>query len=54
MSRVLKLVFLFILLLTAQTGFAGEDVSVSPMASKLQDFGGGWAITNSMLTGWAL
>jgi len=54
MSRVPKLVFLFILLLTAQTGFASEGASVSPMASKLQDFGGGWAITNSMITGWGV
>ncbi|MDI1249816.1 MAG: F0F1 ATP synthase subunit A [Lacunisphaera sp.] len=28
--------------------------SVSPSAAKLVDFGGGWAITNSMVTGWAI
>jgi F-type H+-transporting ATPase subunit a len=27
---------------------------VSPSAAKLVDFGGGWAITNSMATGWAV
>src|SRR5690349_11369782 len=27
---------------------------VSPAAAKLVDFGGGWAITNSMATGWVI
>lgn len=27
---------------------------VAPSAAKLVDFGGGWAITNSMLTGWII
>jgi F-type H+-transporting ATPase subunit a len=27
---------------------------VAPSAAKLVDFGGGWAITNSMLTGWVI
>lgn len=51
MSRVLKLVSLSILLLAGQTVSASEG-GVSPAASKLYDFGGGWAITNSMVTGW--
>ena len=54
MSRVLKLVSIFITLLTGSTVFASEGGGVSPTASKLFDLGGGWAITNSMLTGWAV
>lgn len=50
MSRVPKLVFLFISLLTAQTGFASEGAGVSPLASKFGD----WSITNSMMTGWGV
>ena len=33
---------------------AAEGGGVSPSAAKLVDFGGGWAITNSMATGWAI
>jgi F-type H+-transporting ATPase subunit a len=33
---------------------AAEGGGVSPSAAKLVDFGGGWAITNSMVTGWAI
>lgn len=33
---------------------ASEGGGVSPSAAKLVDFGGGWAITNSMVTGWAI
>jgi F-type H+-transporting ATPase subunit a len=33
---------------------AAEGGGVSPSAAKLVDFGNGWAITNSMVTGWAI
>jgi len=33
---------------------ASEGEGVAPAAAKLVDFGGGWAITNSMATGWAV
>jgi F-type H+-transporting ATPase subunit a len=32
----------------------GEGEGVSPAAAKLVDFGNGWAITNSMATGWTV
>jgi F-type H+-transporting ATPase subunit a len=54
MSRVLKLVSIFITLLTGFSVSASEGGGVSPTASKLIDLGGGWAITNSMVTGWAV
>jgi len=54
MSRVLKLVSIFITLLTGSSVLASEGGGVSPTASKLIDLGGGWAITNSMVTGWAV
>jgi F-type H+-transporting ATPase subunit a len=31
-----------------------EGEGVAPAAAKLEDFGHGWAITNSMVTGWAV
>ncbi|MDB6114474.1 MAG: synthase subunit [Lacunisphaera sp.] len=34
--------------------FAAEGEGVAPAAAKLVDFGNGWAITNSMVTGWAM
>ncbi len=34
--------------------FASEGEGVAPAAAKLVDFGHGWAITNSMATGWAI
>ena len=34
--------------------FACEGVGVAPAADKLIDFGNGWAITNSMATGWVV
>jgi F-type H+-transporting ATPase subunit a len=34
--------------------FASEGEGVAPAAAKLIDFGHGWAITNSMATGWAI
>jgi F-type H+-transporting ATPase subunit a len=33
---------------------AEEGEGVAPAAAKLVDFGHGWAITNSMVTGWAI
>ncbi len=48
MSRVKKLAT-FSLFLTSTLGVCA---AVSPSASKLVDFGHGWAITNSMATGW--
>ncbi|MBI3887244.1 MAG: F0F1 ATP synthase subunit A [Opitutae bacterium] len=41
-------------LLAATTAFAGDGGGVSPAAAKLVDFGHGWAITNSMATGWTI
>lgn len=37
----------------ATLSFAAEGGGVAPSAAKLIDFGNGWAITNSMATGWA-
>jgi F-type H+-transporting ATPase subunit a len=54
MSRVLKLVSLILFLATGFTAMASEGNGVSASASKLVDLGGGWAITNSMLTGWTV
>lgn len=34
--------------------FAAEGGGVAPAAAKLVDFGHGWAITNSMATGWGV
>lgn len=34
--------------------FASSGEGVAPAAAKLVDFGNGWAITNSMATGWAV
>lgn len=54
MSRVTKLATLFASLALGSSVFAAESEGVSPSATKLIDFGNGWAITNSMLTGWVL
>lgn len=58
MLRVHKLAAIFAPLLLGSTAFAAESAAesegVSPGAAKLIDFGHGWAITNSMATGWAL
>jgi F-type H+-transporting ATPase subunit a len=51
MLRITK--FLSLLALLGFTTFARAE-GVSPSAAKLVDFGGGWAITNSMATGWAV
>ena len=53
MSRVTKLAtFLLPFLATGLTAFASEGVD--PSAAKLVDFGHGWALTNSMITGWVI
>jgi F-type H+-transporting ATPase subunit a len=52
MSRILKLTASFFALTCGVSSFAAEGVA--PSASKLIDFGNGWAITNSMVTGWAI
>ncbi len=38
----------------ATLSFASEGEGVAPAAAKLVDFGNGWAITNSMMTGWVI
>jgi len=38
----------------ATASFASEGEGVAPAAAKLVDFGHGWAITNSMATGWVV
>lgn len=53
MSRVPKLVSTLILSAAALPAFAAEG-GVSPSAAKLVEFGDGWAITNSMVTGWTV
>jgi F-type H+-transporting ATPase subunit a len=52
MSRGIQLISLFTTLLVGSSTLAAEGVS--PRASKLVDFGNGWAITNSMVTGWVV
>ena len=54
MLRVPTLATLTALFFSGSIAFAGEGAGVSPKASKLIDFGNGWAITNSMVTGWAV
>ena len=41
-------------LVSAVAMFASEGQGVAPAAAKLYDFGNGWAITNSMVTGWSV
>ncbi|MCX6950102.1 MAG: F0F1 ATP synthase subunit A [Opitutae bacterium] len=41
-------------LVSAVAMFASEGQGVAPAAAKLYDFGNGWAITNSMATGWTV
>jgi len=50
MFRVTQLATFLVLLLSGSAAIASEGVA--PSAAKLKDFGGGWAITNSMVTGW--
>ena len=57
MTRVTKLAAIFAPLFLAVATFAsegGETTSVAPSAAKLADLGHGWAVTNSMLTGWTV
>lgn len=52
MSRVHRIALLFLPLVVGAAPLAAEGVA--PSAAKLVDIGGGWAITNSMITGWAV
>ena len=52
MSRILKLTTLCLSFLLGASSLQAEGVA--PSAAKLVDFGNGWAITNSMVTGWAI
>jgi F-type H+-transporting ATPase subunit a len=52
MPSVKKLLGLAPVLALPATAFAAEGGGVNPAAAKLVDFGHGWAITNSMATGW--
>ncbi len=54
MTRVKKLALPLLSLFASIPAFAAGEVGVSPKASKLFDFGNGWFITNSMLTGWGV
>ena len=54
MSLVKNFLGLCTALSAATVAFAAEGAGVSPSAAKLIDFGNGWAITNSMATGWAV
>jgi F-type H+-transporting ATPase subunit a len=54
MHTVKKLLGLAAALSFATVAFASDGGGVSPAAAKLVDFGGGWAITNSMATGWTI
>lgn len=52
MLRVTKFALLLLALASGASPLFAEGVS--PSAAKLIDFGHGWAITNSMATGWAI
>ncbi|MDP3069706.1 MAG: F0F1 ATP synthase subunit A [Opitutaceae bacterium] len=52
MSRVTPIATLFFFALFGASPLLAEGVA--PSAAKLIDFGNGWAITNSMATGWAI
>jgi F-type H+-transporting ATPase subunit a len=54
MSRVTKLVTFLFLAGSSLSVFGEEGAGVSASASKLVDLGNGWAITNSMVTGWVV
>lgn len=54
MFRVTKLIPTLMLLASGATAFGAEGEGVAPSAAKLVDFGHGWAITNSMVTGWVV
>jgi F-type H+-transporting ATPase subunit a len=54
MLRINKLLSLASVLGFATLAHANEGEGVPPAAAKLVDLGNGWAITNSMATGWAV
>jgi F-type H+-transporting ATPase subunit a len=54
MSRVTKLALFLVALFSALPATASEGQGVSPTAAPLVDLGGGWIITNSMVTGWTI
>ncbi len=54
MLQAKKLLFLLASLTTALPAFAAEGEGVSAKAAVLINLGDGWAITNSMVTGWAV
>ncbi len=54
MLRAKNFVLALASLATALPAFAAEGEGVSAKAAVLFDLGGGWAITNSMVTGWAV
>lgn len=51
-SRVKILLCLFVV--GVCSGAVARAEGVAPSAAKLVDFGGGWSITNAMVTGWVL
>jgi F-type H+-transporting ATPase subunit a len=53
MPAVKKSLGLVVALSLATASYASEGEGVAAAATKLVDFGNGWAITNSMATGWA-
>jgi F-type H+-transporting ATPase subunit a len=53
MSRATQLATLSTAFLCAVSSLSAEE-GVAPSAAKLIDFGHGWAITNSMVTGWVV
>jgi F-type H+-transporting ATPase subunit a len=54
MTRLHNPAAVLALLALAVPTFASEGEGVAPAAAKLVDFGHGWAITNSMVTGWSV
>jgi F-type H+-transporting ATPase subunit a len=54
MLRIKNLFLILVALATGATAFAAEDSGVPSKASVLYDFGHGWSVTNSMVTGWAV
>jgi len=53
MPAVKKFLGLVVALSLVTASYAAEGEAVAAAATKLVDFGNGWAITNSMATGWA-
>ncbi|HVT74150.1 MAG TPA: F0F1 ATP synthase subunit A [Lacunisphaera sp.] len=54
MMSVKKSLGLFAALALSAPAFASEGEGVAPAAARLIDLGHGWAVTNSMVTGWAI